>query len=261
LCGQKTHLCALAATSKEKKEKKSFTSFTSFAIVFSCPGIASALYISIVASEVIVVVFGLWSCFCFCIAFCISACNRILGAPQLRQTESAAPKTAAQQRKKKKKQKQRKASPPRDSVCDVSIDSSASCDIQPGTRLAKATRRSPNSPACPPASKSASCNLRGPSSSIASSHRQRPIIVASLSFALAIGATRHQVTARICSAHLPIVRAFNQSAALLCRMVAVSLQLLGRPANKPVAATANHIQDTPFLVGGAFCQWLRRIGT
>lgn len=49
------------------------------------------------------------------------------------------------------------------------------------------------------------------------------------------------MTARICSAHLPIVRAFNQSAALLCRMVVVNFQLLGIPANKPVAATANHI--------------------
>lgn len=44
---------------------------------------------------------------------------------------------------KRKNRSSAKLSPPRDSVCDVSIDSSAFCDIQPGARLAQATRRSP----------------------------------------------------------------------------------------------------------------------
>lgn len=137
----KTHLCALAATSKQK----------SFAIVLAAQASHPHCTLALLLAKSSFFFFAAFVLlFRFCIAFCVSACNRIHGAPQLRQTESAAPKTA--QREKRQKQAVQSFSPPRDSVCDVSIDSSASCDSQPGVRLAQATRRSPKiQPVRPPA--------------------------------------------------------------------------------------------------------------
>lgn len=109
----------------------------------------------------VLVAFGLVF-FCFCIAFCISACNRILGPLSFGKLSLQLQKQHSK-RKKKNTEAAQSVSPPRDLACDVSIGSSAFCDSQPQARLARATRRSPKKSACPPASKSASCNPRGPS--------------------------------------------------------------------------------------------------
>lgn len=238
---------------REKKKKKSFIGFAivSAAQTLHLHSIPALLPAKSLLLFVLILVFA------FALHFAFPLATGSSEPPQFRQRESTAPKTAAQQKTKKSRSTQRKAFPHPATRSATSASIAAffatfspeqGSHRQPAAHLKKS--------ACPPASKSASCNPRGPSiihcklATPEAYHRRQPQL-----------RPRHwRNTSSGDSAHLQ--RPFPNCPSIQSeRCIALSHWLLLISSfweylpTSPVAATANHSQ------GHAHSLWLRRIGT